>query len=203
MSETGGGQEESAQMEVQQVTAAEDKVHPEENEAVISTPGEQETGKPAENERDDTKEEKSQANEQSETSPKEQETAATAAAIAEPVAKQPRKFRCFDPAGTVDITTGQSGIRAIQPITIPQLCQKTFDKLPNGKALCWKDNKEEPWKSLTYAEYRKLIYNIAKSFLKVLHYSKIQYDMFDDIAGAGALSCSGHSGVQLSGMVCI
>ena len=88
----------------------------------------------------------------------------------EPVAaKKPRKMYCLDPTDTVDIAVGESGIRALEPITIPQFMKRTVDKIPDGKALCWKDNKEDQWQSLTYTQYLKLIYNTAKSFLKVLY----------------------------------
>ena len=86
------------------------------------------------------------------------------------VPKKPRKMYCLDPTDTVDIAIGESGIRAVKPMTIPQFIKRTVDKIPDGKALCWKDNKEAPWQSLTYMEYLKLIYNTAKSFLKVLYY---------------------------------
>ena len=95
-------------------------------------------------------------------SPKEEET------TVEPTAKQQRKLRSFDPTDTVDIAIGESGIQAAQPITVPQFFQKTSDKLPDGRALCWKDKKEDSWQIVTYAEYKKLIYNVAKSFIKVM-----------------------------------
>ena len=91
--------------------------------------------------------------------------------MSQPVAKQllNRKLRCFDPTDTVNIVVGDSGIQGIKPITIPQFLQRTCDKVPNGAALCWKDRKEDPWQSLTYVQYKKLIYNVAKSFLKVMY----------------------------------
>jgi len=69
----------------------------------------------------------------------------------------------------VDIALAKSGIAALPPITIPEFYKQTFNNAPNVKALCWKDNKEGPWRSMTYAEYKKLIYNVAKSFLKVMN----------------------------------
>ena len=78
-----------------------------------------------------------------------------------------RKLYCFDLSGTVDIAMGESGVAATKPVTIPEYYQSTFDKMPDKKALCWKDNKDGPWKNLTYGEYRKLIYLVAKSLLKV------------------------------------
>ena len=93
-------------------------------------------------------------------------------------AKQPRKECCFDPTGTVEIPIGQSGIVANKPLTVSQFFQLTFDKLPDNPALSWQDKEEEPWKSLTYAQYKKLIYNIAKSLIKVMHCKPAWYIMY-------------------------
>jgi len=83
------------------------------------------------------------------------------------VSRRPRKLYCFDPSDTVDITLGDSGVAAIKPVTIPEYYQSTFDKMSQKKAFCWKDSKDGPWESLTYGEYKKLIYSVAKSLLKV------------------------------------
>ena len=87
----------------------------------------------------------------------------------EPADKSSRRLRCVDPEGTVDIPIGNTGITVNKPMTIPQFFTKTFEAWPEVKALCWKDKKEEPFKSLTYAEYKQLVYNVAKSFLKVMY----------------------------------
>ena len=104
----------------------------------------------------------SQVDEKPGASPKEEEP------TAKPVAKQPQKtLRCFDPTGTVDIIRGTSGVAADEPMTVSQFFKKTIDKIPDKEAVSWKSNKEGPWQHLTYAEYKRLIYNVAKSFLKV------------------------------------
>ena len=72
---------------------------------------------------------------------------------------------CTDPTKTVDILTRD--FDANEPVTIPKFFEKTFKKWPKVKALCWKDKKEGPRKSLTYIQYKKQIYDVAKSFLKV------------------------------------
>ena len=77
------------------------------------------------------------------------------------------KFRCFDPSDTVDIAIKECDGHVIKPMTIPQLFQSICDKLPDGIALCWKEGKEDQWQRLTYSQYRELIHNVAKSFLKV------------------------------------
>ena len=88
---------------------------------------------------------------------------------AKPVDKPSRKLRCIDPADTVDLLIGEAGITAIKPVTVPEFFEKTFKTWPDVKALCWKDKKEDPWQSLTYIQYKKMIYSVAKSFLKVIH----------------------------------
>ena len=88
---------------------------------------------------------------------------------AKPTDKSSRRLRCVDPEGTVDIPIGSTGITVNKPVTIPQFFTKTFEAWPEVKALCWKDKKEEPFKSITYAEYKQLVYNVAKSFLKVMY----------------------------------
>ena len=155
MSET---YEENTQGEVQPITAGEDEVHTKEAEAISSPPDEKEGEKPKASERSDK--DKADANGKLAT---EEVTADKR------VAKQPRKLRCCNSTDTVDIVIGASGVAANKPMTVPQFLQRTCDKLPNGVALCWKDKKEDPWQSLMYAQYKKLIYNVAKSFLKVMY----------------------------------
>ena len=88
---------------------------------------------------------------------------------AKPVDKPPRKMRCIDPADTVDLLIGEAGVTANKPVTVPAFFEKAFKSWPDVKALCWKNKKEEPWQSLTYTGYKKLIYSAAKSFLKVMY----------------------------------
>ena len=97
---------------------------------------------------------------------------------AKPMDKPPKKLRCFDPTGTVDILMGTAGITGDKPTTISQFLKKTIESWPDVNALCWKDKKEEPWKSLTYAQYEKLIYNVAKSFIKVMYCKPAWYIMY-------------------------
>ena len=153
MSETYEEQEENTKGEVQPVTAGEDEVHTKEAEAISSPPDEKEDEKRSD-------EDKTDANGKLAT---EEVTADKR------VAKQPRKLRCCNSTDTVDIAIGASGVAANKPMTVPQFLQRTCDKLSNGVALCWKDKKEGPWQSLMYAQYKKLIYNVAKSFLKVMY----------------------------------
>ena len=99
---------------------------------------------------------------------------------------------------------GESGVSALQSMTIPQFLKRTVGETPDGKALCWKDNKEDPWQSLTFTQYMKLIYDTVKSFLKV-SYPWFTFCMCCCvyIAWTGTLPCCWYSGFQLCGVVCI
>ena len=149
------GEGDNTHAEVQLVTSGEDEVHTRETD---SPPDDEKGEKPITSERSD-KEDK----------PEPSAAIVTDEATVKRVAKQPaRRLRCYDPSDTVDIAIGASGIAAAKPITVPSYFQSTCDRLPNGVALCWKDGKEDPWKTLTYAQYRRQLYNVAKSFLKVM-----------------------------------
>ncbi|XP_065886216.1 uncharacterized protein [Dysidea avara] len=79
--------------------------------------------------------------------------------------KEIAKLRCSDLADSVYIASGETGVAAEEPMTIPDLYSNMFNKKPDEIALKWKDNGE--WQHKTYAEYKDLIYNVAKSFLKL------------------------------------
>ena len=79
---------------------------------------------------------------------------------------QAKTLCCIDRDKTVDILRGTNGVEAEEPETIPQFYNKMFRKKSDSPALHWKDGAGQ-WKSMTYAEYKKLIYDVAKSFIKV------------------------------------
>ena len=166
MSETYSEQEENTLAEVQPLISGEDEVHTKETDSSPHEKGE----KPVVSQRSDEKD-KPETSAAIVTKPKEDKEA-----TGKRVAKQPaRKLRCYDPSETVGIAIGTSGVAAAKPVTVPSYFQSTCDRLPNGVALCWKDRKEDPWKTLTYAQYRRQIYYVAKSFLKVMLYSEIAF----------------------------
>jgi len=64
---------------------------------------------------------------------------------------------------------GETDIEAENATTIPDFLNKTCDEMPDVKALFWKDSEGKPWQDMTYADYKILVYNVAKSFLKVYY----------------------------------
>ena len=108
-----------------------------------------------------------------------------------------RKVRCWDPTDSVDIALGETGNEGKQPITIPELYKKTFYNFSNERALCWKNN-DGQWQNITYGDYQKLIYKVAKSFHKVTCLFKFQI-LFNLcvcflVAWTGAIPCCWYSG---------
>ena len=63
--------------------------------------------------------------------------------------------------------TDNLAVENASPVTIPYLYEKTFKNFPEELALSWKETKEDHWETLTYAGYKKLIYDVSKSFVKV------------------------------------
>ena len=159
------------QATIQPVAIGENGVNSKELEVISSPPDENNKEKPTESEQN---EDKIEVNKKPGASSQEEKPTPAQPAVAKPQ----RKVRCFDPTGTVDIAIGQSGVAAKKPLTVPQYFQKAFDKLPDQTALSWQDKKKEPWKSLTYAQYKKLIYNVAKSLIKVMYCKPAWYIMY-------------------------
>jgi len=71
-----------------------------------------------------------------------------------------------DPAGAVKLRLGKEGITARQPVSIPQLLNKTATEFPNHVALCSKDINKE-WQQLTFSQYREKVLHMAKVFIKL------------------------------------
>ena len=63
--------------------------------------------------------------------------------------------------------TDNLAVENASPVTIPYFYEKTFKNFPEELALSWKETKEDHWEKLTYAGYKKLIYDVSKSFVKV------------------------------------
>ena len=155
-------------VEEKEVTSEQQEVEeppPTDEQTITNEANESESGKEKGDE-EQKSEDNGQATGQVDTK-EEVEPEPTAKPSVQPVDNPPRKLRCIDPSGTVDIRVGKTGIGASKPITVPTFFENAFKTYPDVKALCWKDKKEDPWRSLTYAQYKRLIYNVAKSFLKV------------------------------------
>ena len=89
---------------------------------------------------------------------------------------------CTDPADAVDIAMGESGNQAEEATTIPNFFLKTCAEMPDVPALFWKDEKGGPWQNKTYADYKSLVYKVAKSFQKV-HVVQYYYIEFSTRVG--------------------
>lgn len=67
---------------------------------------------------------------------------------------------------SVRLRMGADGITALEPITVPQLMQRTAQNYPDVSALMHKDA-DNVWQSVTYSQYREKVLHTAKAFIKL------------------------------------
>ena len=77
------------------------------------------------------------------------------------------RVRTSNPHETVHILRSDQGLEAADPVTVGQMFMETVKKYPTRPALCSKESCDEDWKEITFAEYYKLSFQAAKSFIKV------------------------------------
>ena len=82
------------------------------------------------------------------------------------------KVRSTNPAEGPDIAMEDSGLAAVEPITIGQMMKLTVSKVPDRPGLRYKSDTE--WIDLTFQQYYDSAVAAAKSFLKVqLHVERL------------------------------
>ena len=99
----------------------------------------------------------------------EEEAPAAVVKEEEPRPKQRRqRVRSTDPRQGVDLVVSDATeLEAAAPITLGAMFRKTVEKAPDHPALCFKENQEGEWQTITYAQYYRYCIQAAKSFLKV------------------------------------
>ena len=75
------------------------------------------------------------------------------------------KVRSTNPGDGPDIAMGDSGLAAVDPITIGEMMKLTVSKVPDRVGLSYKRDKE--WIDITFQQYYDMSVAAAKSFLKV------------------------------------
>lgn len=81
--------------------------------------------------------------------------------------KQAEKYVVTDPSEAVKIYKNENLESHRESLTTPQLLENTAKLYPNHVALKYKVPGEENWKEITYAEYKRRVEKIAKSFIKL------------------------------------
>lgn len=66
----------------------------------------------------------------------------------------------------VRLRIGSDGIAANEPISVPQMLQRTATNYPDLPALCHKDA-DDVWQTTTYSDYRAQVLHTAKAFIKL------------------------------------
>lgn len=67
---------------------------------------------------------------------------------------------------SVRLRLGAEGLPALEPITVPQLLQRTATNHPDVTALMQKDA-DNVWQPVTYSQYRENVLRTAKAFIKL------------------------------------
>jgi long-chain-fatty-acid--CoA ligase ACSBG len=75
------------------------------------------------------------------------------------------KVRSTNPGDGPDIAMGDSGLAAVDPITIGEMMKLTVSKVPDRVGLSYKRDKE--WIDITFQQYYDMSVAAAKSFLKL------------------------------------
>lgn len=84
------------------------------------------------------------------------------------------KVRSTNPADGPDIAMEDSGLAAVEPITIGEMMKLTVSKIPDRAGLRYKSGKE--WSDLTFQQYYDSTVAAAKSFLKVQFHVGLFYE---------------------------
>lgn len=66
----------------------------------------------------------------------------------------------------VRLRIGSDGLSAVEPISVPQLLQRTATNYPDLPALKHKDA-DGVWQTTTYSQYRAAVLQTAKAFIKL------------------------------------
>ena len=75
------------------------------------------------------------------------------------------RFHTSNPEEGVDIAMGMSGLASAEPVTVPEMMQRTVSRVPRHAALRYKTG--ETWNDVTYRDYYNQCLSAAKSFVKV------------------------------------
>ena len=76
------------------------------------------------------------------------------------------RFSTSRPDEAVDIAMGESGLAAVEPLTVGEMMQRTVVRVPHHVALRYKISGGS-WRDVTYRDYYRQCLSAAKSFLKV------------------------------------
>lgn len=75
-------------------------------------------------------------------------------------------FTTTDPNGAVKLRVAKEGIASLDPMSVPDLVNRTVRDYPDHPAMVYK-NTQNRWTTVTYREYRDRVHKMAKVFIKL------------------------------------
>lgn len=82
--------------------------------------------------------------------------------------REAANFRVTDPCEAVKLFSNpRDKTAAKDPITIPQLMNRTVENFGHHPALMHKDPVSKKWQAITYREYKERVEKMAKVFIKL------------------------------------
>lgn len=80
--------------------------------------------------------------------------------------EQVENFTTTDPNGAVKLRVAKEGIASLDPMSVPDLVNRTVRDYPDHPAMMYK-NAQNRWTTVTYREYRDRVHKMAKVFVKL------------------------------------
>lgn len=71
-----------------------------------------------------------------------------------------------DPAQPVKLRITKEGVASLDPISVPDLMNRTVRDYPDHPAMVYK-NAQRMWQTVTYKEYQERVFKMAKVFIKI------------------------------------
>ncbi|XP_058821298.1 very long-chain-fatty-acid--CoA ligase bubblegum [Topomyia yanbarensis] len=75
-------------------------------------------------------------------------------------------YTTIDPAQPVKLRIAKEGIASMDPLSVPDLMNRTVRDYPDHTAMMYK-NEQKVWQRITYREYRERVHKMAKVFIKL------------------------------------
>lgn len=80
--------------------------------------------------------------------------------------EQVENLTTTDPTKAVKLRVAKEGIASLDPISVPELMNRTVRDYPDHPAMMYK-NAQKIWTPVTYREYRDRVHKMAKAFIKL------------------------------------
>lgn len=81
--------------------------------------------------------------------------------------EQVENITTTDTTKAVKLRVAKEGIASLDPISVPELMNRTVRDYPDHPAIMYKKDAQKTWTPITYREYRDRVHKMAKVFIKL------------------------------------